>query len=173
MRGNQFITPAACVGLVLAFAALGQVRAVAQSESELYHDRWTKPFCMQPYWDEKKWENQNMRWDIQPANREMDMADAKESEHWHDRWAKPFHMQNAWDEQRIEEHMLNWHNQPVVTAVDLSGLPHSAHWRDQWNKPFNMQPAWDEQRWEDHCMNWNRPAEYRHKDSEDMDYRSE
>jgi hypothetical protein len=170
MRGNK-IAAAACVGL--AIAVFAPIKASAQNESELYHDRWAKPFCMQPAWDEKKWEQQTMRWDIKNDDRATDMSKTSESVVWHDRWSKGFDMQPYWDEARWENHNMRWDVKDVGRAEDLSDTPESVVWHDRWSKPFCMQPYWDEARWEEHCLNRDQPMHYRHNEAKDMEYRSE
>jgi len=173
MRGNQITTLCAGVGFVLALAALAPIKASAQSESELYHDRWTKPFCMQPYWDEKKWEEQNMRWDIKDVKPAANMSDVPESVVYHDRWYEPFAVQPYWDEGRWENRNMRWDIKDVGRTDDLSDVSESALYHDSWAKPFCMQPYWDEARWEEHCIYRGDPAHYRHSESSNMEYRSE
>jgi hypothetical protein len=172
MRGKQIVSSAVCVGIVLAFAGLAPRNAAAQTISSNYDDGWTKPFCMQPYWDQKKVDNQNMRWDIKPIDRDMETANVdgstRWSNRWDNRWEQPFYRQDTWNEADVEEHMLNWHNQPAVMAVDLSDTRPSKNFDTEWYKPYCMQPLWDEARWEEHCMNWHKHAEYRHRDTAGM-----
>jgi hypothetical protein len=171
MLWNKIYVPVVCVGAALAFATFGPVKATAQSESPNYHDRWYKPFCMQPLWDEKKVEDQDMRWDIKITEPTTAKHDENESERWHDRWDRPFAMQPLWDEKRIEDREMHW-DIKVEPTTDMKDSEESAMWHDRWARPFNMQPAWDEARWEMHCMHRGETYDYRHKDSDDNKYSS-
>ena len=171
MRGNKIAAWTVGVGFVLAFAALGQVKASAQEESEAYHDRWTKPFFNQVPWDQKKLEYQNMHWDVKVTEREMSKDDSKPSEHWHDRWYRPYGMQPSYDQQRWEDRNMRW-DIKLNGPTDLSDAQESVVWHDRWYRPFNMQPVWDQGRWEAHCMNWGMDEDhesgYRHRETAGM-----